>query len=116
MNMFLGYFLLAITKLLSFVLYFYMYATIARALVSWVNADPYNPIVRFLYRVTEPVLRYIRRLLPDMGGIDLSPVIVIAIIIFLLVFPVAPLERVAQQKINEYKYGSTPSEFRFELK
>ncbi len=62
----------------------YMWVVIARALVSWVNPDPYNPIVRFLVLVTEPVLRPIRRLLPPtkFGGIDLSPLIVILLLQF----------------------------------
>lgn len=112
-SMFIGYFLLALTKVLNFALYFYLYIIIARAIISWVNPDPYNPIVRFLYRTTEPVLSRIRRFLPDMGGIDLSPIIVIAVIFFLLAFPVAPLERVAQEKISEYKYRSAPSQYPF---
>ena len=56
----------------------YLLIIIARALISWVSPDPFNPIVRFLYRATEPVLRPIRRRLPDFQiGLDLSPVVVI---------------------------------------
>lgn len=56
----------------------YMWAIIIRALLSWVSPDPYNPIVRFLERLTEPVLRPIRRLLPPHRiGIDLSPLIAV---------------------------------------
>jgi YggT family protein len=55
----------------------------ARAAISWVNPDPYNQIVVFLYRVTDPVLRPIRRKLPmNNAGIDFSPFIVILAIIF----------------------------------
>jgi YggT family protein len=51
---------------------------IARALISWVSPDPFNPIVRFLYRATEPVLRPIRRRMPMMQmGLDLSPLVAI---------------------------------------
>ncbi len=65
----------------------YMWVIIASAVLSWVNPDPYNPIVRFLYRVTEPVLAPIRRRLPLGGlGIDFSPVIVILAIYFLKLF------------------------------
>jgi YggT family protein len=77
----------AIARILDVCLWLYMWILIIRALISWVNPDPYNPIVRFLYRATEPVLRPVRRLIP-MGniGIDISPVIVILAIIFLQKF------------------------------
>jgi len=56
----------------------YIWIIIIRALISWVNPDPFNPIVRFLYRATEPVLRPIRRKLPTFQiGLDLSPLLVI---------------------------------------
>ncbi|MBI3597156.1 MAG: YggT family protein [Nitrospirae bacterium] len=68
----------AVAEVISLILYFYMWVIIIRALVSWVNPDPYNPIVQFLYKVTEPVLHPIRRLMPVYNmGIDLSPLIVI---------------------------------------
>ncbi len=70
--------------ILNYVLSAYTWIIIIRALISWVNPDPYNPIVVFLYRVTEPVLRPVRRWLPFRNiGLDLSPIIVLAIIIFL---------------------------------
>ncbi len=56
---------------------------VARALISWVNPDPWNPIVQFLERVTEPVLRPIRQMIGWRMGIDLSPLIVIFIIEFI---------------------------------
>ena len=56
----------------------YIWLIIIRALISWVSPDPFNPIVRFLYRVTEPVLRPVRRALPTYQiGLDLSPLLVI---------------------------------------
>ncbi len=77
-------FLQAIAELLDIGLNLYMWAIIVQALLSWVSPDPYNPIVRFLYQITEPVLRYIRKILPLGGyGIDFSPMIAILIIIFL---------------------------------
>ena len=75
-------FLLAVAWLLGYVLKAYMWIIIIRALLSWVNPDPWNPIVRFLYQVTEPVLRPIRQRLPS-AGIDFSPVVVILAIDFL---------------------------------
>ncbi len=62
---------------------FYMWIVIARVVISWVNADPYNPIVRAIVSVTEPVLYRIRRALPVFaGGIDFSPLVVFVGIIF----------------------------------
>jgi YggT family protein len=73
-----------------------MFITIARAVLSWVSPDPYNPIVRFIHNVTEPVLYQIRKRIPMMyGGIDFSPIIVILIIIFLRIFVVNSLEGLA---------------------
>ncbi|HDG97384.1 MAG TPA: YggT family protein, partial [Desulfobacterales bacterium] len=76
--------LVAVAKILNIALSLYMWIIIGRAVISWVNPDPYNPIVRFLHSVTEPVLYPIRRRLPiSMGGLDFSPIIVILAIIFL---------------------------------
>jgi YggT family protein len=79
-------FLHAAAYVIDAVLSIYMWIIIARALISWVNPDPYNPIVSFLYRATEPVLYRVRRIIPNLGGIDLSPLIVILIIYFLKEF------------------------------
>ncbi len=92
-----GYFLIAVAKVLDFVLLFFMIVVIARAVLSWVSPDPYNPIVRFINNVTEPVLYQIRTKLPVVfGGIDLSPIIVFAVIMFLREFLVNSLARLAQ--------------------
>jgi YggT family protein len=82
----------ALATVIDLVLNLYMWIIIARAVISWVNPDPYNPIVRVLYSVTDPVLLAIRRRLPlNFGGIDFSPIIVILAIIFLRQFLVASL-------------------------
>jgi YggT family protein len=71
--------------LISLAIQIYIYVIIARALISWVSPDPYNPIVRFLYRATEPVLRPVRERLPmSQMGIDFSPMIVILGLILLM--------------------------------
>lgn len=76
--------LVALANVLHIVLNAYMWVVIIRALLSWVNPDPYNPIVRFLYSVTEPVLMAIRRRIPTaFGGIDFAPFLVILAIYFL---------------------------------
>ena len=88
--------LIAVATVLDYVLIFFMFITIARAVLSWVSPDPYNPIVRFIHNITEPVLYQIRKRLPMMyGGIDFSPIIVILIIIFLRIFVVDSLEGLA---------------------
>jgi YggT family protein len=82
----------AIATVMDLALNIYMWLIIARALLSWVNPDPYNPIVRFLYNITEPVLSFLRRRVPVVfGGLDLSPLIVIAVIMFLRIFLVQTL-------------------------
>jgi len=87
---------LALANILDIVLTLYMWILIARAVISWVNPDPYNPIVTFLYRVTEPVLAPVRRWLPFRNlGIDLSPLIVILAIIFLQTFLVQSMKQLA---------------------
>jgi YggT family protein len=73
-----------------------MWIVIARAILSWVNPDPYNPIVRFIHNVTEPVLYRIREKIPiNFGGIDFSPIIVILCVIFLQNFVVNSLLRLS---------------------
>jgi len=92
----LSNFIVALAKVIDIALTIYMWIIIFRALISWVNPDPYNQIVIFLYRFTEPVLRPIRRILPMRNvGIDFSPVIVILVIIFLQYFLVETMIQLA---------------------
>jgi YggT family protein len=92
----LGNFIKAVAIILHYVLTFYMWIVIARAILSWVNPDPYNPIVRFIHNVTEPVLYRIRAKIPvSFGGIDFSPIIVILGVIFLQNFVVNSLLRLS---------------------
>jgi YggT family protein len=94
----IGNFLSAVAKIIDIALTLYMWIIIGRAVISWVNPDPYNPIVRFLNAVTEPVLYPIRRRLPiSLGGIDFSPIIVILVIIFVQSFLVRSLAELAMQ-------------------
>ncbi|WP_319521178.1 YggT family protein [uncultured Desulfosarcina sp.] len=95
-----GYFLMAAAKVMDVVLLFFMFVVIIRALLSWVNPDPYNAIVRFINNVTEPVLYPIRTRLPiNYGGIDFSPIVVFLVIIFLRTFVVNSLMRMAASLI-----------------
>ena len=89
---FLRNFLEAAAIVIRWVLQIYMWIIIARAILSWVSPDPYNPIVRFIHNITEPVLYQVRKRIPVMmGGIDFSPIIVLLAILFLQHFVVQSL-------------------------
>ncbi|PKL51444.1 MAG: hypothetical protein CVV37_06410 [Nitrospira bacterium HGW-Nitrospira-1] len=95
-----GDLVIAFAKIVDALLGLYKWVIIIAALISWVNPDPYNPIVRFLYSVTEPVFRPIRRLIGyRLGPIDISPIIVILAIIFIQLFLVSTLIKVG------YRFG-----------
>jgi len=84
--------IVALATVVDYALWAYMWAFIIRAVLSWVSPDPYNPIVRALYAITEPVLSQLRRRLPLFAGsIDFSPVVAILIIVFLQRFVVRTL-------------------------
>ncbi len=79
-----GNIIVGLARVLEVALNIYMWVIIIRALISWVNPDPYNAIVQILTRVTEPALRPIRKLVPPHKvGIDFSPLIAVLIIMFL---------------------------------
>jgi YggT family protein len=87
----------AIAQILDMALTAYMWVVIISAVLSWVNPDPYNPIVRFLRNLTEPVFWKVRKLVPFavVGGLDLTPVLVIFAIYFVRIFVVGNLFRLA---------------------
>lgn len=88
--------IIAVAKILNIILELYQWVIIISALISWVNPDPYNPIVRFLRLVTEPVLRPIRRVIGyRLGPIDISPIVVILAIIFIQKFLIGSLVELA---------------------
>jgi YggT family protein len=87
----LANFIIALGKSLALALDVYLWVIIIRALISWVNPDPFNPIVRLLARLTDPVLRPIRRVIPLSIGLDLSPMLAILAIFFVRNFLVASL-------------------------
>lgn len=88
----LSNFFMAVAIVLDYALNIYLWIVIASAVLSWVNPDPYNPIVRFLRKATEPVFYQIRKHLPvTFGGLDMSPIVVFLVIIFLQNFLVKTL-------------------------
>jgi YggT family protein len=93
-----GDLIVSVAKILDILLGMYKWIIIISALISWVNPDPYNPVVRFLYQVTDPVLRPIRRLIGyRLGPIDISPLIVIIAIIFVQSFLIKTLMKIGLQ-------------------
>jgi YggT family protein len=88
--------LAAVAKVLDIALTIFMWIIIARAILSWVSPDPYNPIVRFIHNVTEPVLYQVRKRIPlSFGGIDFSPIIILLAVIFLQQFVVQSIYQYA---------------------
>ncbi|MCL5808319.1 MAG: YggT family protein [Deltaproteobacteria bacterium] len=92
----LGNFIVAVARIIDMALTLYMWIIVIRAVLSWVNPDPYNPVVRLLYQVTEPLLARVRRWIPFRGmGIDISPIIILLVIVFLQSFLVPSLMQLA---------------------
>ncbi len=95
--MILATFIQAIAQILSMIINIYIWIVIISALLTWVNPDPSNPIVQILRRLTEPVYAFVRRYIPTtIGGIDLSPIIIILALQFLDLFLVRVLFNLAQ--------------------
>ncbi|UCD34087.1 MAG: YggT family protein [Nitrospiraceae bacterium] len=90
-----GDIILAVAAVLKFLLNIYVWIIIISALISWVNPDPYNPIVRFLRTATDPVLRPIRNFIGyRLGPIDVSPIVAIAAIMFIQISLIRILEKI----------------------
>ncbi len=92
----LGYFFKALAHVLDWALTIYMWIVIAKVVLSWVNPDPYNPIVRVINSATDPVFYEIRKRIPiNLGMIDISPIIVFLSIYFIQIFVVGSLLHLA---------------------
>ena len=90
-------FIQAHAQILSMVINIYIWVVIIAALISWVRPDPYNPIVQILYKLTEPLYARIRRLIPTIiGGVDLTPILVILALKFIDLFLVQLLFSLAR--------------------
>ena len=85
----------AFAQILHMIISVYIWIVIISALITWVNPDPYNPIIRFLRGATEPLLYRVRRFLPPMGGIDFSPFVLILFLYFVDMFVVKTLSDIA---------------------
>ncbi len=93
---FFGEIIMVLAQVFNLVFTVYIYIVVARAILSWVNPDPYNPIVRFLHNATDPVLYRLRRLVPlQFGGVDLSPMVLLFALFFVQRFVTIVLQRLA---------------------
>ena len=93
-----GNLIMALATVLDYTLTIANWLVIIRALLSWVSPDPYNVIVQFLYKVTEPLLAPFRRLVPAYAiGIDLSPIFALLAIWFLKLFFIRTLFGIAMR-------------------
>ena len=89
--------LVAAAQILDYVLWAYAWILLGRVIISYINADPNNPLTRFLYSATEPVLERVRAKLPlSSGGFDFSPIVVWLAVMFLQRFLVRSLYDLAQ--------------------
>ncbi len=86
---------IALAKTLDLVLRIYIWIIIIGAIISWVNPDPYHPVVKTINRLTEPVLRPIRRIIPPIGGLDFSPVVAIFLVYLIQILVIPLLYRLA---------------------
>ena len=92
-----GNLLIALAGVLHWVINTYNFILIARCIISWVSADPRNPIVQFIYSATEPVLERVRKKVPPLGMLDMSVVVVFLLLYFLDVFLVRSLAQYGEQ-------------------
>ena len=88
-------FLIACAKIIDIAVTLYIFAVIIRVVLSWIQYDPYNPFVKFLHEITEPVLARIRQMVPILGGFDISPLILIFALYILEGFVVTTLNDLA---------------------
>ena len=100
----IGYFVLSFTKILDMLFNIYTLIIAVAVIISWVNPDPYNPIVRFLHQATDPVFRLFRRFLPRVlfrTGIDFTPLVVFAVLILLNTTLVGLLQDLARVLLSK---------------
>lgn len=93
----ISYFLIGLAKVLNIIFTILWWLILIRALISWVNPDPFNPIVQFLYHTTDPILAPIRKIIPPAFGIDISPLIAFLLIVFLKSFLINSLIELAMR-------------------
>ena len=98
-----GYLIIAIAKVLGLIINIYTMVIIIAALISWVSPDPYNPIVKILYRLTQPVFRLVRRIMPTVLlrlPIDISPIVVLIALVLIDMLVVGTLYQLGAQMVR----------------
>ena len=104
----IGLIALAIVELLKLTINVFMFSVIILAILSWISPGGYNPVANLLYQITAPLMRPARRMLPPMGGLDLSPLVVIIVLYLLILLLVDPLQHWAAG----LAYGHLATQFR----
>jgi YggT family protein len=104
----IGLIALAIVELIKLTINVFMFSVIILAILSWVSPGGYNPVANLLYQITAPLMRPARRMLPPMGGLDLSPMVVIIVLYLLILLLVDPLQHWAAG----LAYGHLATQFR----
>jgi YggT family protein len=73
--------MIAVASIINILFRIYSFVVLARVILSWVRVSPWHPtwgpVIRFIYQVTDPIMEPVRRLLPPMGGLDFSPIVVL---------------------------------------
>ncbi len=95
----IGWFLVAVSRVLDVVTNVFVFLLVARAILSWVNPDPMNPIVLFIHGSTEPILARVRRYVRPLGMFDLSVWIAILFLLFINTFLVGALGEYGQRSL-----------------
>lgn len=86
-----GLFLLAVAKTLSLLVNIFLFSIIIQAVISWINPGSYNPIIGLLHQLTAPILNPVRRFVPPISGLDLSPMVAIIVLYLVTLLFVQPL-------------------------
>jgi YggT family protein len=86
-----GLLIFSLAQLLNLFVYIFIVAILVQVILSWVNPGGYSPSTVILYRLTEPLLRPARQLLPPIGGLDLSPIIVLVVLQLTIILVINPI-------------------------
>ncbi len=87
-----GLIALALVEILKLLIYVLLFSVFVLAILSWISQGSYNPVANLLYQITAPLLRPARRLLPSMGGLDLSPMLVMIVLYLMILLLIHPLQ------------------------
>lgn len=90
-----GLLALALVQMLKLLIYVFLFSVFVLAILSWVSPGGYNPVANLLYQITAPLMRPARRLLPPMGGLDLSPMVVMIVLYLAILLVIHPLQDLA---------------------